>query len=158
MISWLGTGLIDNLFFTVQCDILKWDLMEHLPKRKILTKRIDIRRTRICRDFLCGMYSHIYNNTIFYKTERVCEFLSTCSCTEHIETLRIELHNLLVKTVLYSIVHVKMQNRVGRSSVKFGCDVAQLVVRRLAVRQARAQFSARHPRAAFPTELTGVIS
>ncbi len=33
--------------------------------------------------------------------------------------------------------------RVRRGSV--GCGVAQLVVRRLAVRQARVRFSARHP-------------
>jgi hypothetical protein len=40
-----------------------------------------------------------------------------------------------------------------RSSV--GCGVAQWVVRRLAVRQARVRFfSARHPREVFPTELT----
>ncbi len=37
-----------------------------------------------------------------------------------------------------------------------GCDVAQMVMRRLAVRQARVRFPARarHPREVFPTELT----
>ncbi len=34
------------------------------------------------------------------------------------------------------------------------CGVAQLVARRLAVRQARVRFSARHHREVFPTELT----
>jgi hypothetical protein len=34
------------------------------------------------------------------------------------------------------------------------CGVAQLVVRRLAVRQARVRFSARHHGEGFPTELT----
>jgi hypothetical protein len=34
------------------------------------------------------------------------------------------------------------------------CSVAQLVARRLAVRQARVQFSALHHREVFPTELT----
>jgi hypothetical protein len=42
--------------------------------------------------------------------------------------------------------------RVKRSSV--GCGVAQLVMHRLAVRQARVRFSARRPRMVFPTELT----
>ncbi len=57
--------------------------------------------------------------------------------------------------------------RVRRSSVgcgvaqlvcvvaQLGCGVAQLMVRRLAARQARVQFSARHPREIFPIELTG---
>jgi hypothetical protein len=35
-----------------------------------------------------------------------------------------------------------------------GCGVAQLVVRRLAVRQAQVRFSARHPKEVFSTELT----
>jgi hypothetical protein len=35
-----------------------------------------------------------------------------------------------------------------------GCGVAQLVVRRLDVWQARVRFLARHPREVFPTELT----
>ncbi len=34
------------------------------------------------------------------------------------------------------------------------CGVAQLVARRLAVRQARVRFSARHHREVFPTELS----
>ncbi len=34
------------------------------------------------------------------------------------------------------------------------CGVAQLVARRLAERQARVRFSARHHREAFPTELS----
>ena len=34
------------------------------------------------------------------------------------------------------------------------CGVAQLVARRLALRQARVRFSARHHREVFPTELT----
>ncbi len=34
------------------------------------------------------------------------------------------------------------------------CGVAQLVARRLAVRQARVRFSARHHREVFPTEQT----
>ncbi len=34
------------------------------------------------------------------------------------------------------------------------CGVAQLIARRLAVRQARVRFSARHHREVFPTELT----
>jgi hypothetical protein len=37
---------------------------------------------------------------------------------------------------------------------KVWCGVAQLVVRRLAVRQARVQFSARHHREVSTTELT----
>ncbi len=41
---------------------------------------------------------------------------------------------------------------VWRGSV--WCGVAQLVARRLAERQARVRFSARHHREAFPTELT----
>ncbi len=41
---------------------------------------------------------------------------------------------------------------VWRGSV--WCGVTQLVTRRLAVRQARVRFSARHHRKAFPTELT----
>ncbi len=43
-----------------------------------------------------------------------------------------------------------MAQRVQRCSV--GCSVAQLVVRWPAVRQARVQISARHPREVFPTE------
>ncbi len=46
--------------------------------------------------------------------------------------------------------------RVRRSPV--GCGVAQLVMRRFAVRQARVRLSARHPREVFPTELTTVTS
>jgi hypothetical protein len=42
--------------------------------------------------------------------------------------------------------------RVRRSSA--GCGVGQLVLRRLAVRQARVRFSVRHHREGFPTELT----
>jgi hypothetical protein len=38
----------------------------------------------------------------------------------------------------------------------YGCSVAQLVVRWLAVRQARVQISARHPREVPPTEPTAV--
>ena len=41
---------------------------------------------------------------------------------------------------------------VRRGSV--WCGVAQLVARRLAVRQARVRFSARHHREVSPTELT----
>ncbi len=50
-----------------------------------------------------------------------------------------------------------MAQRVRHSSLRcssIGCGVAQLVVRRLAVRQARNQFSARPPREVLPTELT----
>ncbi len=35
-----------------------------------------------------------------------------------------------------------------------GCDVAQMVVRRLAIMQVRVRFPAWHPREVFPTELT----
>jgi hypothetical protein len=35
-----------------------------------------------------------------------------------------------------------------------GCGVAQLVVHRLDVRQARVRLSARHPREVFPAQLT----
>ncbi len=50
-------------------------------------------------------------------------------------------------------------NMVRRGSVmvrrgSVWCGVAQLVARRLAVRQARVRFSARHHREVFPTELT----
>ena len=44
---------------------------------------------------------------------------------------------------------VVSQNRVIK-----GCGVAQLVVRRLTVRQARVRFSAWHHREVFPTEVT----
>ncbi len=39
-----------------------------------------------------------------------------------------------------------------RSSV--GCDVAQLIVCRLTLRQVRVRISARHPKGVYPTELT----
>jgi hypothetical protein len=42
---------------------------------------------------------------------------------------------------------------VRRCSVGLWCGVAQLVERRLAVRQARVRFSAQHLREVFPTEL-----
>ncbi len=42
----------------------------------------------------------------------------------------------------------------GCSVAQLGCFVAQMVVRRLAVRQARVRSSAWHPREVFPTELT----
>jgi hypothetical protein len=42
---------------------------------------------------------------------------------------------------------------VQRGSVGW-CGVAQLVARRLAGRQARVRFSARHHKEVFPTELT----
>ncbi len=60
---------------------------------------------------------------------------------------------------------VKILTMVRRGSVWCGvaqpwcgvaqlwCGVAQLVARRLAVRQARDRFSARHHREVFPTEL-----
>ncbi len=44
-------------------------------------------------------------------------------------------------------------NKTGNNRKGQGCGVAQLVVRRLAVRQARVQFSAPHPREVLPTEL-----
>jgi hypothetical protein len=47
--------------------------------------------------------------------------------------------------------------RRGSAMVRRGsvwCGVAQLVARRLAVRQARVRFSARHHREVFPTEHT----
>jgi hypothetical protein len=45
-----------------------------------------------------------------------------------------------------------MVGMVRRGSV--WCDVAQLIARRLAVRQARVRFLARHHREVFPTLLT----
>ncbi len=45
-----------------------------------------------------------------------------------------------------------MAQLVRRGSVR--CGVAQLVARRLAGRQARVQFSARHHREGLPTELS----
>jgi hypothetical protein len=74
---------------------------ENLPKRKILTKRIDIRKMRTCRDFFVrNVLARIYNNTNFStKPKESVNF----SALVHV---RIELHNLLVKTILYSIVHV----------------------------------------------------
>ncbi len=46
------------------------------------------------------------------------------------------------------------KGKTGNNRKGQGCGVAQLVVRRLAVRQARVQFSARHPTEVFTTELT----
>ena len=42
--------------------------------------------------------------------------------------------------------------KLGCSAALLGCSAAQLVVRWLAVRQARVQISARHPREVPPTE------
>ncbi len=42
----------------------------------------------------------------------------------------------------------------GAAWLSLWCGVAQLVARRLAVRQARVRFSARHHREVFPTEHT----
>jgi hypothetical protein len=48
--------------------------------------------------------------------------------------------------------YAELLHMVRRDSVWYG--VAQLIARRLAVRQARVRFSARHHREVFPTELT----
>ncbi len=47
-----------------------------------------------------------------------------------------------------------LQGRTSSHLSALWCGVAHLVARRLAVRQARVRFSARHPREVFPTELT----
>jgi hypothetical protein len=52
----------------------------------------------------------------------------------------------------YYFPHRTVFHRVRRSSVE--CGVIQLVVRRLAVRQARVRFSARHSKVVFSTVLT----
>ncbi len=47
-----------------------------------------------------------------------------------------------------------MGSSVGCGVAQLGCSLAQLVVRRFAVRQVRVQFWARHPRKVFPAEQT----
>jgi hypothetical protein len=45
-----------------------------------------------------------------------------------------------------SVCIFMVNNRLGCGVVKLGCGVAQIIARRLAVRQARVRISARHPR------------
>ncbi len=49
---------------------------------------------------------------------------------------------------------VRQSYEIKMLTLNLWCGVAQLVAHRLAVRQARVRFSARHHREVFPTELT----
>ncbi len=50
---------------------------------------------------------------------------------------------------------LSIQQNNPSAKTQLWCGVAQLVARRLAVRQARVRFSGRHHREVFPTEQTG---
>jgi hypothetical protein len=94
----------------------------------------------IHRPFIC--YSLTYINPPHYKPWVLIYFL----LPSHIQMfLRVFLR---VCRMRRSSVRVR-RSSVGCGVAQLGCGVAQLVTRRLAVRQARCQFSARHP------ELTG---
>jgi hypothetical protein len=78
----------------------------------------------------------------------------------HIHNLQVykfsieEIHVLSKESSIYGAALLFMVRRCSYGAALLTwCGVAQLVERRLAVRQARVRFSARHHREVFPTEL-----